>query len=266
MIIKKDDVINASNLFPIVWDDFYDYMIKNNFRFGSFNGKVFDFHSGEINYNLDYKKAICNIEDTIDGFEYEYIPKVFFTSDTHFGAERTLKLSRRPFNSVEEMDKIMIENWNSIVGKGDIVYHLGDFGNYDIIKQLNGEIILIFGNYEKKDIEEQFNYDMEAFIDKLLDIGFYDVYELDDIACYRKTIKNNMIYMAHEPSKLPKTFTDNKKWNEVHLFGHIHERQMIKRFGLNVGVDCHNFKPIDLDTVLFYDNALKNFYDEEVFM
>ena len=79
MIIKKDDVINASNLFPIVWDDFYDYMIKNNFRFGSFNGKVFDFHSGEINYNLDYKKAICNIEDTIDGFEYEYIPKVFFT-------------------------------------------------------------------------------------------------------------------------------------------------------------------------------------------
>ena len=78
--------------------------------------------------------------------------------------------------------------------------------------------------------------------------------------------KNNMIYMAHEPSKLPKTFTDNKKWNEVHLFGHIHEKQMIKRFGLNVWIDCHNFKPIDLDTVLFYDNALKNFYDEEVFM
>ena len=41
---------------------------------------------------------------------------------------------------------------------------------------------------------------------------------------------------------------------------------MIKRFGLNVGIDCHNFKPIDLDTVLFYDNALKNFYDEEVFV
>ena len=75
--------------------------------------------------------------------------------------------------------------------------------------------------------------------------------------------KEYKIIFAHEPSKLPKKFIYD---NDIHLFGHIHEKQMIKRFGLNVGIDCHNFKPIDLDTVLFYDNALKNFYDEEVFM
>ena len=120
--------------------------------------------------------------------------KIWFTSDTHFGSERTLQLSKRPFKSVKEMDEALIDNWNNTVGKDDIVFHLGDFGNYDVIKQLNGEITLIFGNYERKDIREQFNYNMEAFIDKLLDIGFYDVYEFDDIACY-KTIKNNMIYI-----------------------------------------------------------------------
>lgn len=40
---------------------------------------------------------------------------------------------------------------------------------------------------------------------------------------------------------------------------------MIKPYGLNVGVDCHNFTPIDLDTVSFYLNGILNFYDNEVF-
>ena len=34
--------------------------------------------------------------------------KIWFTSDTHFSSERTLELSKRPFKSVEEMDKILI--------------------------------------------------------------------------------------------------------------------------------------------------------------
>ena len=186
--------------------------------------------------------------------------KIFFTSDTHFGAERTLKLSRRPFSSVEEMDNTIIENWNKTVGKNDLVFHLGDFGDYKRVKELNGKIYLIFGNYERKDLKDNFNNDSNEFMSYLFDLGFTDVckYEL-----FSYMINNNMFYMSHEPSSLPKIYN---KDTDIHLFGHIHEKQMIKRFGLNVGVDCHNFKPVDIDTVLFYDNALKNFYDEEVFM
>ena len=40
---------------------------------------------------------------------------------------------------------------------------------------------------------------------------------------------------------------------------------MVKKRGLNVGVDCHNFTPIDLDTVLFYHNAIQRYYDKDVF-
>lgn len=36
--------------------------------------------------------------------------KVFFTADTHFGQERALTLSRRPFKSVKEMDEYMMIN------------------------------------------------------------------------------------------------------------------------------------------------------------
>jgi hypothetical protein len=41
---------------------------------------------------------------------------------------------------------------------------------------------------------------------------------------------------------------------------------MVKRNGLNVGVDCHNFCPIPIETVLFYRDAILNAYDENVFL
>ena len=51
--------------------------------------------------------------------------KLWFTSDTHFGSKRTLELSKRPFDTVEDMDSQIIENWNKAVGKNDTVIHLG---------------------------------------------------------------------------------------------------------------------------------------------
>lgn len=186
--------------------------------------------------------------------------KVFFTSDTHFGSKRTLELSKRPFNSVEEMDEQMISNWNSIVEKDDIVYHLGDFGNYETIRKLNGNIILLFGNYEHREI---------LSVNHLLELGFKEVDTwkkrtilLEDIKSDTYKEDNLYLNMAHEPSNINNHYCKN----EFNIFGHIHKLQMVKRFGLNVGVDCHNFKPIDLDTVLFYRNAIINFYDDEVFM
>ena len=78
--------------------------------------------------------------------------KIWYTSDTHFGSERTLELSKRPFKSVEEMDNTIISNWNKVVAPEDYVFHLGDFGDYKRVKELNGKIVLVKGNYENKDI------------------------------------------------------------------------------------------------------------------
>lgn len=82
--------------------------------------------------------------------------KIFFTSDLHFGHERVLQFDRRPFATVEEMDAELIRRWNAKVGKGDLVYVLGDMiwktRNNDapsLIKSLNGQIILIKGNHDR---------------------------------------------------------------------------------------------------------------------
>ncbi|HHK73820.1 MAG TPA: hypothetical protein ENJ57_01505, partial [Rhizobiales bacterium] len=81
-------------------------------------------------------------------------PRIFFTSDTHFGDPNIIRIRKRPFDSIAEMDAAMIANWNSVVKTTDRVYHLGDFAHRDCfngaeyLEKLNGEIHLIIGNHD----------------------------------------------------------------------------------------------------------------------
>ena len=82
--------------------------------------------------------------------------KVFFTSDLHFGHANVIEFDNRPFATVEEMDSELIRRWNEKVGKGDLIYVLGDMiwktRNGDaknLIRSLNGQIILIKGNHDR---------------------------------------------------------------------------------------------------------------------
>ena len=51
--------------------------------------------------------------------------KVWFTADTHFGHKNIIRYCQRPFVDVEEMNRVLIENWNSVVSPDDLVFHLG---------------------------------------------------------------------------------------------------------------------------------------------
>ncbi len=78
----------------------------------------------------------------------------FYVSDTHFGHEAIIGFSRRPFSSINQMDRVLIETWNSVVTSQDIVYILGDFafGSADYVASvfhaLRGRKILITGNHD----------------------------------------------------------------------------------------------------------------------
>ena len=81
---------------------------------------------------------------------------IYFTSDLHLGHANAIKLCRRPFSCVEEMDETLIANWNERVTNGDTVYILGDllFRNQtpteSYLDRLKGKKHLITGNHDRK--------------------------------------------------------------------------------------------------------------------
>ena len=47
--------------------------------------------------------------------------KTFFISDLHFGHKNALAYDNRPFTSIEQHDKVLVDNWNSVVNIDDDV-------------------------------------------------------------------------------------------------------------------------------------------------
>lgn len=216
-----------------------------------------------------------NLEDTIKELkdyikECNKVKKIYFTSDTHFGSERTLELSRRPFKTVDEMDWHMIQKWNDTVHPNDEIYHLGDFGNMEYLKYLNGYKGFINGNYER-DEDDKEGLTKKQREKKYLNAGFdWYGYEGCRMVCKDSKGKPVNYYIAHEPLRCIKDINFSEDMepivdNDFGLFGHIHGRQFIKNFGIDCGVDCNNFTPVSVERIEFFKNAIQNgFYDEEV--
>lgn len=127
----------------------------------------------------------------------------------------------------------------------------GDFGLYHYRKYLNGKVILITGNYED-DISDE----------DLYEYGFDEVYR----DCYEIIYKGETITMQHKPSQI-KDRRNLKESGLINLFGHIHKLCLVKPYGVCVSCDCHNYEPIDFDTIMFYVNGIKEIYENyDVFL
>lgn len=77
----------------------------------------------------------------------------FVTSNLQLGRPSVIEKYGRPFENVDQMTSQIVKNWNSVVGKNDLVYHLGNFAwdpktAQDAISQLNGTIWFIPGEID----------------------------------------------------------------------------------------------------------------------
>ena len=159
---------------------------------------------------------------------------VFVTSDTHFGHDKICQFVKpdgtkvRPWSDLNRMHEEMIERWNKVVGKGDKVYHLGDVAisrrSLSILDRLNGRKVLIRGNH--------------------------DVYELKDYSKYFKDVRGAFmlegLVFTHVPVHAG-SFLGRWRGN-VH--GHLHWRKLGNPRYFNACVECHDFAPVSLDTIL----------------
>jgi calcineurin-like phosphoesterase family protein len=147
--------------------------------------------------------------------------RIFITSDTFFGREQIIKKAKRPFDSVEEMDARLIENWNNAVSEEDTVYHLGNFAwnplvAEKVLSELNGEIIFMLGEYDDALIETLTYFDHIT----ILDGQIHEDKDLKAILCHwpleRWKGKSRGVYHYHG-STLKSMKTDMKKMNRVNV-------------------------------------------------
>jgi len=55
------------------------------------------------------------------------MPNVWFTADFHLGHKNIIRYCNRPFDTVEEMNRTILDRLNSLVKTNDFLYFLGDF-------------------------------------------------------------------------------------------------------------------------------------------
>lgn len=132
--------------------------------------------------------------------------KKFYIADWHYGHKNVLAFDNRPFKSIEEMNEALINNWNSVVSDGDLVYILGDMfwiksnEAAGIMDKLNGQKILIKGNHDR--------FHDSRFVNKFAKITEY--LEVED--------GENKIVLCHYPIPCYK----NHFYGWYHFYGHVH--------------------------------------------
>lgn len=156
----------------------------------------------------------------------------FFTSDFHFFHKNIIKHCNRPFGSIDEMNESLISNYNSKIVHKDLVYLLGDisFGNKIdtniLLKRLKGKKILIVGNHDKQWLNQE---------NKKL---FQEIYDLRMIK-----INKQKIVLCHFPIE----YWQDKKHDSFHFHGHLHGNFKNPANRIDVGVDCHNYYPMEYE-------------------
>ena len=138
---------------------------------------------------------------------------IYFSSDEHFLHSRQFIYEPRGFNSVEEMNETIIENWNKTVSMNDTIYVLGDFflgQDYDFIdrtlKRLNGDIHLIIGNH---DTGTRINLYKQC--PNVVSVDY----------ALRLKIKKYHLWLSHYPT-ITANYDDDKPWAKhmVNIYGH----------------------------------------------
>ena len=167
---------------------------------------------------------------------------IYFTSDLHLGDNGLIFIKQRPFETVEEMNETLINNYNAIVSDDDTVYILGDLCNRvnidtanKLISRMKGRKYLLRGNHDK-------HYDPELFV------GIKDI--------LKTTFEEVPFVLMHYPLLAWPRMNSGS----IQLHGHMHgnkdynlqnRENGIRRF--DVGISANDYKPVSLDAIFeFY--------------
>lgn len=154
---------------------------------------------------------------------------IYVIADMHFWHKNIIIYESRPFKTVEQMNQVIINNWNKIIKDDDLVWILGDIslGGADktrnIIAQLKGRKKLIKGNHDKQSKSFWLKAGFEEYFKEPVDFGNY--------------------IMSHEP------IYDCDKLN---ICGHVHSQthKLNPLIHKCVSVEVTDYKPVLLESLI----------------
>ena len=166
----------------------------------------------------------------------------FLISDTHFNHEAILTFTDnsgkppRVFDSVEQMNECMLDNWADTVKPEDTVIHCGDvlFGNNKVewleanFAKLPGKKRLVVGNHDNLKFLAPFFKDMQLWINL-----------------------PGMV-LSHTPLHA-QTLGETKRWggqSVINVHGHVHSNPSPEGPYKCVCVEQINFTPINVEELM----------------
>ncbi|WP_454170696.1 metallophosphoesterase [Microbacterium paulum] len=190
-----------------------------------------------------------------DNLDFDIVD--FVSSDHHFGHARISELARRPFASVDEMDAVLIDRWNSTVAPDDVVLHLGDVAlgpieqSIALTSHLHGRRYLVPGNHDRVSPATQSNRAIERFRPIYEDAGWIILPEV--IGGTRGGVA---LLASHYPYSGDTTGVERHSSHRPTdaglplLHGHTHAHDHGPRgHQFHVGVDANDFRPIPFSVI-----------------
>ena len=161
----------------------------------------------------------------------------YLISDTHFDDPLILSKSEREFKTLSEMNKVIVNNWNTMVPENASVLFGGDLAHSDIGKsgfwnwycKLNGIDIILRGNHEP--------YARSELKDAYLPIKETYEFEYDGY----------QFCCSHKISGIP------NDWDGWKIHGHDHHKRPfldVEKKRVNISAIQLGYRPIHIEELI----------------
>lgn len=163
---------------------------------------------------------------------------IWFSSDLHFNHNKSFIYDARGCDSIEQMNQIILDNFNQLVAPTDDLWLLGDlvmgetYKAHELLTQLPGKKHIILGNHDttlRTELYRSLGWDCQ----------------------YATMLKYNKycFYLSHYPTLVGNFEEPFAPWN---LHGHTHD---LNAFSVNprcynVNVDAHELAPIEINDII----------------
>ena len=181
----------------------------------------------------------------------------FLTSDLHLSHNNIWQpdYADRPVSSTEEMNEMLVTNWNAMVSPGDTVYVLGDVCMGKIAESLplcgllQGHKVLVYGNHDRMFRPKNDN----QFQRWMTEYGQYFESIVSEMVWNDRLLFNHFPYSGDSHDEDRYLSSRPKKSNLWLCHGHTHQKEFLSgERSVHVGVDAEvaNYSPIPIEKVL----------------